>query len=63
MSFIKQEEGQGIVEYTSILAFVALLIALCFSFSRGTLSAALSQSFSSATAQLSSLATQAQAGS
>jgi Flp pilus assembly pilin Flp len=49
---LKDESGQGINEYAAMLTFVCLLIILVFSFSQGTLSGALSQSFSAMTGQL-----------
>jgi len=54
--FITDESGQGITEYGAILAFVAVLVALVFSFAKGGLSAAISSAFSSVIGQLNSLA-------
>ena len=51
----KREGGQGIVEYFSILAFVALLIATVFGIANGTLYNALSQSCSRMVAQMDRL--------
>lgn len=42
----ERKKGQGLVEYTCVIAFVCLMVALVFSFSSGTLFAALSQSHS-----------------
>lgn len=42
----KKEKGQGIVEYAFIIAFVSLLVVLCFGFANGTLATALSQAHS-----------------
>ncbi len=54
-NFIEDESGQGITEYGAILAFVALLVAVVFSFASGTLTSAISQSFSSIVRQLTNL--------
>ena len=54
-NFIKDESGQGITEYGAILAFVALLVAVVFSFASGTLTSAISQSFSTVVNQLNKL--------
>jgi Flp pilus assembly pilin Flp len=54
-SFISDESGQGITEYGAILAFVALLVAVVFSFASGTLTSAISQSFSTIVNQLNKL--------
>jgi Flp pilus assembly pilin Flp len=53
--FISDESGQGITEYGAILAFVALLVAVVFSFASGTLTSAISQSFSTIVNQLNRL--------
>jgi Flp pilus assembly pilin Flp len=47
--------GQGITEYGAIIAFVALLVALVFSITSGTLRGAISAAFSSVTSQLNNL--------
>jgi Flp pilus assembly pilin Flp len=54
-NFINDEAGQGITEYGAILAFVALLVAVVFSFASGTLTSAISQSFSTIVNQLNKL--------
>lgn len=54
-NFISEESGQGITEYGAVLAFVALLVAVVFSFASGTLTSAISQSFSSVVMQLNKL--------
>jgi Flp pilus assembly pilin Flp len=54
-NFIRRENGQGVVEYFSILAFVSLLVALCFALGQGTFSEALFQSFSSMVSQFNRL--------
>ncbi len=54
-NFISDESGQGITEYGAILAFVALLVAVVFSFASGTLTSAISQSFSTIVNQLNRL--------
>jgi len=53
--FVADESGQGITEYGAILAFVAVLVALVFSFAQGGLKGAISAAFSSVIAQLNSL--------
>lgn len=46
--FASDESGQGITEYGSILAFVALLVAVVFAFgASGSLQNAISQAYSS----------------
>ncbi|MBX9572791.1 MAG: hypothetical protein K2X77_28095 [Candidatus Obscuribacterales bacterium] len=54
-NFLSDESGQGITEYGAILAFVALLVAVVFSFAQGTLTQAISQSFSTIVFQLNKL--------
>ena len=54
-NFVSDESGQGITEYGAILAFVALLVAVVFSFASGTLTSAISQSFSTIVSQLNNL--------
>ncbi len=54
-NFMSDESGQGITEYGAILAFVALLVAVVFSFASGTLTSAISQSFSTIVNQLNRL--------
>ncbi len=54
-SFIADESGQGITEYGAILAFVALLVAVVFSFAQGSLTSAISQAFSNVVNQLNKL--------
>lgn len=53
--FLNDESGQGITEYGAILAFVALLVAVVFSFASGTLTSAISTSFSTIVNQLNRL--------
>ena len=53
--FLSDESGQGITEYGAILAFVALLVAVVFSFASGSLTSAISQSFSTIVYQLTRL--------
>lgn len=62
-NFWHDESGQGITEYGAILAFVAVLVALTFGFTKGSLSAALSEAFSAIQSQLNALSSQAAAGS
>jgi Flp pilus assembly pilin Flp len=47
--------GQGISEYGAMLAFVAILVALCFSITNGHLSGAVSAAFSSIANQLNAM--------
>lgn len=54
-NFLSDESGQGITEYGAILAFVALLVAVVFGFAQGTLTSAISQSFSTIVMQLNKL--------
>ena len=53
--FIADESGQGITEYGAILAFVAVLVALVFSLTKGALTGAISQAFSAVVSQLNQL--------
>ncbi len=53
--FINDELGQGITEYGAILAFVALLVAVVFSFAQGSLASAISSAFSNCVRQLNKL--------
>jgi Flp pilus assembly pilin Flp len=57
--FIADESGQGITEYGAILAFVALLVALVFSITRGALMSAISAAFSAVVSQLNNLSSAA----
>lgn len=51
----RNRQGQTIVEYGSIIAFVAVVVSLVFSISNGTLRLSLSSSFSSITNQINNL--------
>ncbi len=53
--FISEESGQGITEYGAILAFVAVLVALVFSITKGALTSAISYAFSAVITQLNNL--------
>lgn len=55
--FISDVNGQGIVEYGAILAFVSLLVAAVFGFAQGQLGAALSSSLSRMVSEMSRLNT------
>lgn len=57
--FIADESGQGITEYGAILAFVAILVALVFSLTSGTLKCAISNAFSAVASQLNNLSSAA----
>ncbi len=58
-----RRSGQGIVEYASMLAFVAVLAALVFAFAPGKLTPAISAAFSVVVSQLNGLAGAASSGS
>jgi Flp pilus assembly pilin Flp len=47
VDFVRDEDGQSITEYAAVIAFVGVLIAVCFAIARGGLFAAVSDSFSS----------------
>jgi Flp pilus assembly pilin Flp len=51
----RSKRGQGISEYGAMLAFVAILVALCFSITNGHLAGAVSAAFSSIAGQLNNL--------
>ena len=51
----EDEEGQGIVEYAMLIAFVSVLIAVAFGLSRGSMYQAISSSYSSANSALNAL--------
>jgi len=53
--FVRDESGQGITEYGAILAFVAILVALVFSITKGALTSAISAAFSAVISQLNNL--------
>lgn len=56
--FIADESGQGITEYGAILAFVAVLVGLVFSFAQGQLASSISAAFSSVVGQMNKLSAQ-----
>jgi Flp pilus assembly pilin Flp len=53
--FFTDESGQGITEYGAILAFVAVLVALVFTITKGALASAISHAFSAVITQLNNL--------
>jgi Flp pilus assembly pilin Flp len=53
--FFSEESGQGITEYGAILAFVAVLVALVFTITKGALASAISHAFSAIITQLNNL--------
>jgi Flp pilus assembly pilin Flp len=57
--FVRDQSGQGITEYGAILAFVAILVALVFSITKGALTAAISSAFSAVVSQLNNLSSTA----
>jgi hypothetical protein len=59
----RNTSGQGITEYGAIIAFVALLAAVTFSFTKGSLLPAVSAAFSACEATLNALSTQAASSS
>jgi len=59
----RNRKGQGITEYGAIIAFVALLVALTFGFTNGSLSKGISQAFSSLKANMNNVSTAAAAAS
>ena len=59
----RNKKGQGITEYGAIIAFVALLIALCFGFTSGSLSAGISAAFSALKANMNNASSAAAAAS
>jgi Flp pilus assembly pilin Flp len=61
--FLEDESAQGITEYGAILAFVAILVALTFGMTTGTLMPALSAAFSAVASQLDAMAATASSAS
>jgi hypothetical protein len=59
----RSARGQGISEYGAMLAFVAILVALCFSITNGRLTQAVSAAYSSISNQLNSMSAAADATS
>jgi Flp pilus assembly pilin Flp len=55
----RSKRGQGISEYGAMLAFVAILVSLCFSITNSSLKAAVSAAYSSISNQLNSLSSSA----
>ncbi len=55
----RNRRGQGITEYGAIIAFVAMLVALSFGFTKGSLAPALSAAFSTVKANLNNMSTAA----
>jgi Flp pilus assembly pilin Flp len=53
--FIRDESGQGIAEYSSILAFVAVMVAFLFSVAKGSLATSISAAFGAVIGQINSL--------
>jgi Flp pilus assembly pilin Flp len=51
----RNRKGQAITEYGAIIAFVALLVALSFGFTKGSLAPALSAAFSCVKANLDNM--------
>ena len=54
--FVDDESGQGITEYGAILAFVAVLVGLVFSFAQGQLASSIAAAFSAVVSQMNRLA-------
>jgi len=53
--FLFDESGQGITEYSSILAFVAVLVVIVFGFGNGQLASGLSTSYSTIVSALNAI--------
>lgn len=53
--FVQDEDGQGITEYGAMLAFVAVLVALVFGVTNGSLRGSICAAFSAVTSQLNNL--------
>lgn len=53
--FLTDESGQAITEYGAILAFVALIVALVFSLTSGSVRCALENAFSVIVFQLNNI--------
>lgn len=53
----RNQRGQSVTEYGSIVAFVAILVAMLFGISSGTLKAAISGAYSALATQLNNLST------
>jgi hypothetical protein len=58
-SIRRRKRGQGITEYGAIIAFISLLVALCFSLSKGSLLPAVSNAFSVMEGNMNNLSTAA----
>jgi Flp pilus assembly pilin Flp len=56
--FISDDHGQGITEYGAVLALVAILVAISFSLTNGSLTSGIVDAFSSVVAQLNNLSSQ-----
>ncbi len=62
MFFLKRtSSGQGLTEYGSVLAFIAIIIAFTLHFAPGRLGPAVTGAFSAVTSQISHLTNSAQA--
>ena len=51
----RKARGQGITEYGAMLAFVAVLVAMCFGIANGKLAASVSAAFSAVSGRLNAL--------
>jgi Flp pilus assembly pilin Flp len=51
----RKARGQGITEYGAMLAFVAVLVAMCFSIANGKLTSSVSAAFSAIAGRLNAL--------
>jgi Flp pilus assembly pilin Flp len=54
-SLNRDERGQGLTEYAAVIAFVAILVAITFGFSKGSLMPAVSGAFSAVAAQVNEM--------
>jgi Flp pilus assembly pilin Flp len=59
----RNSRGQGISEYGAMIAFVAVLVALCFNLTTGHLGGAICAAFSAVSSQLNNMSNEANAAS
>lgn len=56
---LRSEKGQGLTEYAAIIAFVAILVALTFGFTKGSLMPGVSSAFSAVAGTVNNMSTAA----
>ena len=61
--FLRDETGQGITEYGAMLAFVAILVAVTFGITKGSLASGISAAYSSVVKQLNNMSASSGAAS